>query len=400
MLIDLPPGTGDMPPNLMRSVRDSKMVVVTTPQPTGAEVSARVAVMATNTGFTDPGAGSASSVTDDEGGCRCRASSIDGAHAPSLCPIAKETGFIGRFLPPFFYAGKGIFFQGRIYKCGTSFVGGLKMRIPAALRALRGYIQDAGIVRFEQSEQTVYAASDKGILLRQHKAMELLRHLDVAPHPARIQHLRHLWVMAIQHRPLVDLMPVWQDLSREGRIEKIRRVGATIGMVHSLRHVGTGDITCPRPHPVSHYIVSQIRWYHLLLSKQKGLERFPFAVATLTQDALNLWPSGGGTLIGNWLGFPPIKIWDNGLMIMDLSRARYSEPLLDLVNLRPQVIGLDDIHFFWEYFLQGYCATSELASNWKERIELLYRLKMLKALAEGREQRESMEEWQSKWWEK
>ena len=127
------------------------------------------------------------------------------------------------------------------------------------------------------------------------------------------------------------------------------------------------------------------------------MKEFPGTVATLTEDTINLWPSGGGTLTGCWLGFPPIKIWDNGLMIMDLSRARYSEPLLDLVNLRPQAIGLDDIHFFWEYFLQGYCATSELASNWTERIEVLYRLRLLKLL---QLQREALEDWQSKWWEK
>lgn len=282
----------------------------------------------------------------------------------------------------------------------TSLWGGLKMRIPAALRAYRSYIQNAGIVRFEQPEQTVYAASRKGILLRQHKAMELLRHLDVAPHPASIQRVRHLWIMAIQHRPLDGLMPVWRILSREGRIEKIRRVGATIGMVHSLRHAGTGDLASPRSHPISHYLVGQIRRCHLLLSLQKGMEMFPCTVAALTEDTINLWPHGGGTLTGNWLGFPPIKIWDNGLMIMDFSRARYSEPLLDLVNLRPQAIGLDDIHFFWEYFLQGYCATSELTSTWKERIDVLYRLKLLRALAEGREPREAMEDWQSKWWEK
>ncbi len=46
LLIDLPPGTGDMPLNVMQNVQHSKMVVVTTPQPTAAEVSARVAVMA------------------------------------------------------------------------------------------------------------------------------------------------------------------------------------------------------------------------------------------------------------------------------------------------------------------------------------------------------------------
>jgi len=46
LLIDMPPGTGDMPLNVMQNVRDPRLVVVTTPQPTAAEVSSRVAVMA------------------------------------------------------------------------------------------------------------------------------------------------------------------------------------------------------------------------------------------------------------------------------------------------------------------------------------------------------------------
>lgn len=274
------------------------------------------------------------------------------------------------------------------------------MRLPAALRAYRGYIWTTGLVRFEQPEQTVYAAPANGILLRQRRAMELLRHLDVAPQPVRIQRLRNLWVMAVQHRPLVDLLPVWQSQAREGKIELIRRLGATMGMVHSLRHSGTGDIIAPRSHPVSRHIKSLIRRNYILLSTRKELHLFPGPVAALTQEVVELWSSGGGTLIGNWRGFPPIKIWDDGLMIMDLSRARYSEPLLDLVNLRPQAIGLDDIHFFWEYFLQGYCATSELSADWQERIEVLYRLRLLQALAEGKGQREALADWRSKWWEK
>jgi ATP-binding protein involved in chromosome partitioning len=51
MLIDLPPGTGDMPLNVMQNIPDAKLVVVTTPQPTAAEVSSRVAVMAQKMNF-------------------------------------------------------------------------------------------------------------------------------------------------------------------------------------------------------------------------------------------------------------------------------------------------------------------------------------------------------------
>jgi len=51
MLIDLPPGTGDMPLNVMQNIPEAKLVVVTTPQPTAAEVSSRVAVMAQKMNF-------------------------------------------------------------------------------------------------------------------------------------------------------------------------------------------------------------------------------------------------------------------------------------------------------------------------------------------------------------
>lgn len=46
MFLDLPPGTGDMSLNIMQTIPNSRMVVVTTPQPTAAEISSRIAVMA------------------------------------------------------------------------------------------------------------------------------------------------------------------------------------------------------------------------------------------------------------------------------------------------------------------------------------------------------------------
>ncbi|MTI95056.1 MAG: Mrp/NBP35 family ATP-binding protein [Firmicutes bacterium] len=46
LLLDLPPGTGDMPLNVLQRFPKTHILVVTTPQPAAAEVAARVAVMA------------------------------------------------------------------------------------------------------------------------------------------------------------------------------------------------------------------------------------------------------------------------------------------------------------------------------------------------------------------
>jgi len=273
------------------------------------------------------------------------------------------------------------------------------MSISAFIRAYRDYIREAGIVRFEQPDFTVYVASSKRMLLRQRWAMKLLRHLDVAPQPAEFQRVRGFCTMPVNHHTLSDFMPLWLNQDRDGRIELIRRLGATMGMVHSLRHSGTGDILNPAPKPVSRAIVGIIRRYTLLGAINKGTRSIEDTSA-LISEVYALWGEGGGTLSGNWAGFPPVKIWENGLMIMDLSQASYSEPLLDLVRLRPQTLGLADICFFWEYFLQGYCATCELPADWKQRIEVLYQVRMLQASAMERGVKEALEDWQSKWWEK
>jgi len=273
------------------------------------------------------------------------------------------------------------------------------MNIPVQLRLYNDYIRAAGIVRFEQPNRTVYAAPSKNLLLQQRKAMELLRHLEVAPLPSQIYRLRGLWVMPASHQTLTDILPVWQEQDREGRIEFIRRLGATMGMLHSLRHPGAGDILCPEPRTVAADITALLRKSSLLCGKDSR-ERFPQILPGLMSSIKDLWVDSGGTLVGNWQGFPPVKIWEDGLMIMGLSGARYSEPLLDLVNIHPQAIGLEDTGFFWEYFLQGYGATGELSANWQEKIEILYRIRILQAAASGTGEKWALEDWQSKWWEK
>jgi len=46
MLIDLPPGTGDMPLNIMQKVPHAETLVVTTPQVTATKVAGRIGAMA------------------------------------------------------------------------------------------------------------------------------------------------------------------------------------------------------------------------------------------------------------------------------------------------------------------------------------------------------------------
>jgi len=290
--------------------------------------------------------------------------------------------------------------KGEYIIVGYSFIGGLEMNLPGLLRMYKDYIHQVGMVRFEQPDQTVYAAPTCRLLIRQKKAMELLRHLDVAPPPAQLDTMRGLKVMAVSHHTLSDFMSVWKQQDREGRIELIRRLGATVGMVHSLRHMGTGDIVNPNSTPVAQHLVGLIRKNFICLSLQRRADTFPEKISGLIEDVVNLWGNTGGTLSGNWAGFPPVKIWDNGLMIMDLSQANYSVPFMDFVNIRPQVIGMEDVSFFWEYFLQGYCATSELPSSWKQKIELLYKVNLLQALATGIGEKRAGEDCQTKWWAK
>ena len=270
------------------------------------------------------------------------------------------------------------------------------MNTAMLLRLYSDYITEAGMARFEQPNSTIYAAPECSLLCRQQKAMELLRHLDVAPQPATVKPLRRLWVMEVSHPTLSDFLTRLSLSRRRGKIELIRRLGATVGMVHSLRHIGTGDIVEPDSKSVLRQLTVTVRKNQMLLSVQGKLSA---CFAGLLPEVKQLWGSSGGTLVGNWPDFPPVRIWDNGLMIMDLSRANYSEPLLDLVNLHPRDIGLETM-FFWEYFLQGYGATCELPAEGKEKMELLYTIKLMQAEAEGKGIQRAQEDLQSQWWKK
>lgn len=267
------------------------------------------------------------------------------------------------------------------------------MNLSMQLRLYRDYIVNTGMVRFESPNSTVYAAGGC-LLYRQQKAMTLLRHLDVAPQPTDIRPLRSLWVMEVNHPPLTDYLTELARRRSRGKIELIRRLGATLGMIHSLRHSGTGDIVDPDAKSVVRHLTTLVRKNQVLLSaKRKSLHSF----AGLLGAVQHLWGSSGGAMVGNWHGFPPVRIWGSGLMIMDLSRANYSEPLLDLVHLQPREIGLETT-FFWEYFLQGYGATCELPAQGREKIEVLYKIKLLLALAQGQGVGQAQEDYSSQWW--
>lgn len=270
------------------------------------------------------------------------------------------------------------------------------MNLAMQLRLKRNCIAHTGILRFEEPEGTVYAASQGEFLLRQQQGMALLRHLEVAPQPGLVRRERRLWVMEAQHPPLHDFLTALAESKRRDKIELIRRLGAAMGMVHSLRHTGTGDILHPAPVPVAVRLTALARKSLVLLAARGNKNG---SQSGLLLKIRSLWGDASGTLVGNWPIFPAARIWASGLMFMDFSRACYSEQLLDLVSLHPRDVGLETM-FFWEYFLQGYGATCELPEQGREKIGVLYHLMLLQALATGREVQRAQADCRSGWWNK
>ena len=75
-----------------------------------------------------------------------------------------------------------------------------------------------------------------------------------------------------------------------------------------------------------------------------------------------------------------MRIWDKAdLMIkVDLSRVATGTPFGFGKSPSRRSLGLDDIAFFWKYFLQGYCATGELpATGGVKSLMVLYKLQSL-----------------------
>lgn len=268
------------------------------------------------------------------------------------------------------------------------------MNLTLQLRLYRNSIAHAGVLRFIKPNSTVYVAGCRSLLEQQQKAMGLLSHLEVAPRPGPIKPLRKLWLMEVAHPPLKDYYVALAGSRRQGKVELIRRFGATVGMVHSLRNTGTGDLLKPDSVPIAKKIIKKVKENQILLT-MRGKDVCPFA--GLTDEVVDIWGEAGGTLVGNWDGFPPLAIWDNGLMIMNLAKANYWEPLFDLASFHPQDIGLE-AGFFWEYFLQGYGATCELPTDGQEKLEIVYKINLLQAIARERGVGRAMDDCQSQWW--
>lgn len=276
-------------------------------------------------------------------------------------------------------------------------LGGLDMNLAMELRLYRNHIAQKGTMRWDGPNFTLYASARRCLLERQLKAFNLLRHLDVTPSPGGIKPYRRLWVMEAAHPPLTDYFVALAGSRRRSKIELIRRFGATVGMVHSLRNAGTGDLLQPESIPVAKKMLGKVQIYRVLLA-QRGQSN-SVCWDGLSEAITGLWGAAGGILAGNWNGFPSVAVWDNGLLIMDLSRADYWEPLFDLASFRPEAIGLDRL-FFWEYFLQGYGATCEFPEREKEKIETVYRYNYLQALAVGKGASHAEEDLRSQWWRK
>lgn len=262
------------------------------------------------------------------------------------------------------------------------------MNLSQILRVYRHYIAAVGLCRYETTRQTVYISSRLKPLLRQQQALTLLAHLEVAPAVESLERWRGLYLLVTTHPPCRGFLEEWQQSSKSHRVELVRRLGATLGMVHSLRDVRTGPIDNPGPLPPGKQIAAELKLYRAWDEQPSGVDK--------GAAAEQVWDCPGSALVGNWTGFPPLNVWDNGLIVMDFSRARFFDPLWDLVRLDPACLNWQDGARFWEYFLQGYCASGELPDNWRVKIALLAELSRLRELARGNGAAENS---QNRWWE-
>lgn len=248
------------------------------------------------------------------------------------------------------------------------------MNLSQILRVYGHCISAVEMCRHETPRQTIYISSRLKPLVRQRQALALLAHLEIAPAVVTMERWRGFYLLITFHPPSQGFLSKWRSSSHAHQVEMIRRLGATMGMVHSLRDVRTGPVDRPRPLLPGKQIVAELKLHHCRRGDGDDGNN-------LVEAAKMLWTRPCSSLVGGWNRFPDLKVWENGLVLMDFTRARYFDPLWDLVRLDPGYLNWQDSERFWEYFLQGYCASGELPERWREKLTVLAELTAWKGLA-------------------
>ncbi|MTI95054.1 MAG: hypothetical protein FH749_06125 [Firmicutes bacterium] len=233
------------------------------------------------------------------------------------------------------------------------------MKLPLILRRNKAEIRTATMTIFEKPLHTYFVSPHVPTISRQRAALAKVGHLGIAPSICKEFRLRGFNVLMANHMRLQPYQPRLLEGSRAEKIQLIRRLGAAIGMGHSIREerIGLlGSNTKPSVAAMLHHLNN--------MSMNGGRKR------EVSEIISSLWTESGGALVLNFRQWPQVNLADGALFFMDFSRAMIFDPLWDLARLNPGSIGLEEL-FFWEYFLQGYCATGELPANWKERLEVL-----------------------------
>ncbi len=272
------------------------------------------------------------------------------------------------------------------------------MNLSQFIRVNRDNLALEGVCRYETVRQTVYISSRLRPLLRQKKAMEMLAHLEITPVFNSLDKWRGCHLLTASHPPSQSFLTGWQTSSHQRQVELIRSLGSALGMVHSLRDVRSGPIDCPNPASTGELVARQLGRYRVLAVLRSGRE----AVGDndMVEMAKKIWARPASSLVGNWQIFPDVRVAGEGLILKDFSHAGYFDPLWDLVRLDPACLDWHDADRFWEYLLQGYCASGELSFDWRDKLTVLVELLRLQDLAAGRQPRLTEANQHNLWWER
>jgi hypothetical protein len=262
------------------------------------------------------------------------------------------------------------------------------MNLGLHLRRDKDLILKYGFAAFHESSVTYYAGP-KGSpkLASQVEALKLLRHLEVAPQPGVFSSLRGFALLPAYHRPAQDFSRLVGEAARPEQVELVRRLGAAVGMVHSMKSLWVGPIEQPG--------TNQVSFIKTLLVKGAITSGQPLP-KNLWDRIEELWQGSGASLVVGWQGWPELRVTEDALLIMDFSHALFFDPLWDFVRLEPCPLqmGIE----FWDFFLQGYCATGELEANWREKVEVLYQVAQFVAPRKSRCE-DLICHYQSRWWD-